>query len=494
MRLITPALSWQLAAQIVAAYDGPMDEIIWTPQTVTAAVLELAGDLAEHLRDTSDVTAVGRWLTAEHDALPGRTVKAVRKIITTQRAREQLLPLVSRYAAAKAAREVLDHGDQVALAARIASRHPEVGAAERARYQVVLLDEYQDTSHAQLVLLRSLFGGGHPVTAVGDPHQSIYGWRGASAGNLQRFGDHFRPADGSPTPVAYLSTSWRNDRAVLAIANRLADPLRTPPSWAPPGGTSVAVPPLVPRPGAGAGTVRVEWHATVEDEARSVAETAELVWRQDAERLAADPAAARRSIAVLCRKRSQFPLLESALRQKGLPVEVVGLGGLLHVPEVADLRAALEVVHDPMRGDSLMRLLTGAAWRVGTRDLDALGAWSHELFRKARESAPRRERGRRGAVPERDVVDERSLVEALDDLPAEDWAGPHGEELTASARTRLEHLAGLLRSLRTRAILPLPDLVLEVEAALMLDVEVAARPGVDPSAARAHLDAFCDVA
>jgi len=86
MRLITPALSWQLAAQIVAAYDGPMDEIIWTPQTVTAAVLELAGDLAEHLRDTSDVTAVGRWLTAEHDALPGRINAAVRKIIATQRA------------------------------------------------------------------------------------------------------------------------------------------------------------------------------------------------------------------------------------------------------------------------------------------------------------------------------------------------------------------------------------------------------------------------
>ena len=187
MRLITPALSWQLATQIVAAYDGPMDEITWTPQTVTAAVLDLAGDLSEHLRDTSDVSAVGLWLTAEHDALPGRVTAAVKKIIATQRAREQLLPLVSRYAAAKAAREVLDHGDQVALAARIASRHPEVGAAERSRYQVVLLDEYQDTSHAQLVLLRALFGGGHPVTAVGDPCQSIYGWRGASAGNLRRF-------------------------------------------------------------------------------------------------------------------------------------------------------------------------------------------------------------------------------------------------------------------------------------------------------------------
>ena len=161
MRLITPALSWQLAAGIVASYDGPMDEITWTPQTVTAAVLELAGDLAEHLRDVDDVKGVGGWLTAELEALPGRVPQAVRKIMETQAAREQLLPLVTRYEAAKAAREVLDHGDQVALAARIASRHPEVGAAERSRYHVVLLDEYQDTSHAQLVLLRALFGGGH---------------------------------------------------------------------------------------------------------------------------------------------------------------------------------------------------------------------------------------------------------------------------------------------------------------------------------------------
>src|SRR5207244_1461055 len=98
------------------------------------------------------------------------------RLVSDNALREGLEPsmrLVSRYAAAKAGREVLDHGDQVALAARIASRHPEVGAAERSRYQVVLLDEYQDTSHAQLVLLRSLFGGGHPVTAVGDPCQSI---------------------------------------------------------------------------------------------------------------------------------------------------------------------------------------------------------------------------------------------------------------------------------------------------------------------------------
>jgi DNA helicase-2/ATP-dependent DNA helicase PcrA len=70
MRLITPALSWQLAASIVAAYDGPMDAVQWTPQTVTAAVLELAGDLTEHLREVADVTALGWWLNAEVEALP----------------------------------------------------------------------------------------------------------------------------------------------------------------------------------------------------------------------------------------------------------------------------------------------------------------------------------------------------------------------------------------------------------------------------------------
>src|SRR5580698_10123729 len=212
MRLITPALSWQLAASTVAAYDGPMDAVGWTPQTVTAAVLQLAGDLAEHLREPADVIEVGDWLAIRQATLRGRSPAGVRKIIESQRAREQLLPLVGRYVLAKAAREVLDHGDQVALAARIAARHPEVSAAERGRYHVVLLDEYQDTSHAQLVLLRALFGGGHPVTAVGEPCQSIYGWRGASAG--------------TDAPVRLLSTSFRNAGRVLEAAAVLQAQLR----------------------------------------------------------------------------------------------------------------------------------------------------------------------------------------------------------------------------------------------------------------------------
>jgi DNA helicase-2/ATP-dependent DNA helicase PcrA len=494
MRLITPALSWQLAAGIVASYDGPMDEIIWTPQTVTAAVLELAGDLAEHLRAVDDVAGVGGWLTAELSKIPARIPNAVRKILETQAAREQLLPLVTRYEAAKAAREVLDHGDQVALAARIASRHPEVGAAERSRYHVVLLDEYQDTSHAQLVLLRALFGGGHPVTAVGDPCQSIYGWRGASAGNLLRFTTDFPVAPRSrsraavPAPILKLSTSFRNAAGVLEAAAVVQEDLRA---------QAPAVPRLVSAPDRSArGSVACALLGTVLDEAEWVA-------GQVAALLALDPGSApdgepwpdgRRAgvrpcdIAVLCRKRSQFVPIRRALEARGVPVEVVGLGGLLVVPEVQDVVATLRVLHDAGASDALARLLTGPRWRIGPRDLVALGRRARTLTRGEGNNHAERHDGDALADAVTDLTAEAgSLVEALDDLgdPAEYSPAGYG---------RMHALAGELRRLRAHVGRPLADLAAEAERVLGLDIEVAARPGADPVAARADLDAFTDVA
>jgi DNA helicase-2/ATP-dependent DNA helicase PcrA len=512
MRLITPALSWQLAAGIVAAYDGPMDEIIWTPQTVTAAVLDLAGDLAEHLREASDVIAVGDWLTAELAGLPGRVPAAVRKIMATQQAREQLLPLVERYAAAKAAREVLDHGDQVALAARIAARHPEVGAAERSRYQVVLLDEYQDTSHAQLVLLRSLFGGGHPVTAVGDPCQSIYGWRGASAGNLRRFTVDFpvvarvRPfgasASSGPAPVLLLSTSFRNSAQVLDASAAIQEDLRN---------EAPDVPRLVSGPDrAQRGAVACALLDTVLDEAEWVAgQVAALLATEPGGAPDGQPWPDRRpagvrpsDIAVLCRKRSQFVPLRRAIEGRGVPVEVVGLGGLLVVPEVQDVVATMRVLHDAGASDALARLLTGPRWRIGPRDLVALG-------RRARALARGDGDGRRpdpgvgpGADPDPDAGPETdALAEAITDLTAE--TGSLVEALddlgdaaaySALGYARMHALAGELRRLRAQVGRPLADLAAEAERVLGLDIEVAARPGADPVAARADLDAFTDVA
>ena len=394
LRLITPAVAWQIAARVVSGYGGPMDAVTWSPPAVTAAVLMLAGELAEHLRTPGEVTGVGDWLEAQAAARPGKLPAAVRKILDCQRAREQLLPMVAGYARAKAEREVIDHGDQVAIAARIAARHPEVGAAERGRYQVILLDEYQDTSHAQLVLLRALFSGGHPVTAVGDPCQSIYGWRGASAGNLRRFGRDFPVVTGSggnrsasPAPVRMLSTSFRNTGRVLDVAAVVQEGLRA---------AAPEVPRLVPPPGrAGRGRVTCALTETAADEADWVAGQVSAL-------LALPPGVAPdggpwpegredsvhpRDIAVLCRKRAQFPALRAALEARGIPVEVVGLGGLLTVPEVADIVATLRVLHDPGASAPLARLLTGPRWRIGPRDLVALGKRARSLAREQRRSS-----------------------------------------------------------------------------------------------------------
>ena len=508
LRLITPAVAWQIAARVVASYGGPMDAVDRAPQWVTAAVLDLAAELAEHLRTPDDVLRAGQWLDAAGHALPGRVPARARRILSCQRTREQLLPMVAAYAQAKAAREVIDYGDQVALAARIASRHPQVGAIERARYQVVLLDEYQDTSHAQLVLLRALFGGGHPVTAVGDPCQSIYGWRGASAGNLRRFVADF-PVTGSraagrggngparrdgirPAAIRQLSTSFRNTGRVLDAAAALQEGLRA---------EAPLVPRLVPPPRrAGRGRVTCALLETSADEAAWVASQVEGLldlppgtapdgnpWPDPGH---ADLRAA--DIAVLCRKRSQFPALRAAIETRGIPVEVVGLGGLLTVPEVADVVATLRVLHDPTASASLARLLTGPRWRIGPRDLVALGRRARSLASERRAPRPAGPAPGRGDDPLAQAVtdltaEQGSLVEALDDLgPAAAYSAP--------GFARFSVLAAELRALRAHTGRPLPDLVGEVERVLGLDIEVASQPWRDPAAARADMDAFVDAA
>jgi DNA helicase-2/ATP-dependent DNA helicase PcrA len=343
-----------------------------------------------------------------------------------------------------------------------------VGEIERGRFGAVLLDEYQDTGEAQRVLLTSLFSDGHPVTAVGDPRQSIYGWRGASAGNLERFGADFAGAE--PAGSSRLTVSFRNGEAVLGAANLVADgiPVR--------GDTGDQH--LRPGPGrAGAGQVVAALHPTVADEAEWIADQVAALGR------GAAPVDWGR-IAVLARKRSHFPRLEAALRDRGVPCEVVGLGGLLHEPEVVDVVATLRVLADPTAGAALLRLLVGPRWRLGPRDLDALGRRARRLaVGRGAEPAP----DAAGADPDYDEVDERSLVDALDD-PGD--PAPYSPE----GRRRILRLRDELRRLRRLTASSLPDLVMAVVRSLGLDVELASRPGVRGTDALLDVDRLVEVA
>lgn len=514
-RLLSEAATWQLAHEVVMGWDGPMEDIDKVESTVTNAVVSLSGELAEHVRTPADVEEFAartlRHLATVEAGGKAFTQEFRGKVITPLTQQRLILPIVERYQQTKRERSVMDFADQMSLAAQLAQRFPDIGAAERARFRVVLLDEFQDTSEAQLVLMRALFApqGRTPaaVTAVGDPNQSIYAWRGASATTLATF-PHAFATDGQAAPVRPLSTSWRNDEVILEIANEVAGPLRD--------GSGVPVAPLRPRPGAQRGQVQVLRAETAADEAQQVAD-----W------IAARRQDGRHTAAVLCRKRSQFALVVEALAQRDIPHEVVGLGGLLLTAEVADVVALLTVVQDPARGDRLMRLLTGAPGLLGPADLDGFGAWARELGRQALKSAQTEAgegggAGGRGAADEGGVTpdaadtvatgatgaigaagtakahpgpdDQVTIVDALEQLPEPGWTGPEGQTISDTGLERLHRIAAMVRRLRRSTGAPLPDLVAEAERELGVDIEVLSRPGWSPAAARAHLDAFADVA
>ncbi|MEV4492393.1 ATP-dependent DNA helicase [Micromonospora coxensis] len=492
-RLLTEASRWQLVDLLVRNYDGDMTEVDRMPSTITDAVLALAGELDEHLVDPDDLAAwTGRFF-ADVQSRPGRVYADVRKALQLQRTRLKLLPLVRAYARRKDDFEAMDFADQLARAARVAREHPGVGVIERERFRVVLLDEYQDTSHAQVVLLNALFGGGHPVTAVGDPCQSIYGWRGASAGTLERFPTEFARADGAPAEVLSLTTSWRNRPEILGVANALSVPLRAAGARVPELHAALSVKDPIPHRsprGHAAGTVHCALLHTYADEADWIADSVLAAWRGAAGMPDAlpehIPVLRRPTTAVLVRLRSQIPAIEAALRARGLPVEVVGLGGLLDTPEVRDVVCTLRVLADPTDGAALLRLLTGARWRIGPRDLVALHRRARAIARARRELT-----GDDGPEIVVDALDEATLVEALADL------GP-AQAYSAEGYARLRSYAIELALLRYRLDQTLPELIADIERTIGLDVEVAVRAGRDGAGdaglARGHLDALGDVA
>jgi len=489
-RLLTEAAAWQYAAEAVARYDGDMDEVPNAESTVIGAVVDLAGELAEHLLEVGDlrdeIDRIVAAIDAAPPARPGAALPAdVLKLRATLRARREVLPIVSRFQQLKRSRDAMDFADQVALAARLATEIPEVGSIERRRFHAVLLDEFQDTSEAQLALLRGLFvapGAPVRVTAVGDPHQAIYGWRGASATTLSRFPVEF--ADPAEAQVANLATTWRNDVRILDAANLISRPLRE--------AAVVEVTALRARPSAPPGSIAAGRYETQAAEAVAVAH-----W------LAQVCSPGVTTAAVLCRKRSQFAPIMAALEAHGIAFEVVGLGGLLLTPEVSDLVAVLRILSDPTRGDAVMRLVTGASCRLGAADLDGLHAWArerqHALSIRDREARDREgppdadsPAALRDLAP--DAADALSLAEAIDDLPLPDWVGRGRQRISGTALERLARVASALRALRSLRGMALVDMVGEAERALGLDIEVLARPDYTPSAARAHLDAFADVA
>ncbi|MGH3412507.1 MAG: ATP-dependent helicase [Marmoricola sp.] len=479
-RVLADATRYQLAARVVERHRAPVHQLSDSPRHVIEYLLQLDAAMSEHLVDVEQVRDFQHRHRPlfEESLAASRARRDLENVLARMVQRGELLDLVAEYRSHKRRLGLMDFSDQVALAARLAGEHPDVGRQERERFRVVLLDEYQDTSVAQARMLAGLFTGtdtgsgrGHPVTAVGDPNQAIYGWRGASVSNILDFGDWFPRGDGGDVATYPLTVNRRSDTRILEVANRLARPLHE---------ASDQVRPLQAPPGTATGEVQVSVHETI------AAELARLPDRVVAAREAmAKPAW--REIGVLTRDNATAAQVFDALAARDVPVEIVGLQGLLRLPEVAEVVSTLTLLHDLTANADLLALLNGPRWAIGPRDLALLGRRAAQLSGVASsgERPDRVEEALAGAVEGADPAERPSLLDALGD-PGDPGAWPY----SAHARARFGLLSRELRMLREHAGEPLLDLVRRVIDTSGVDVELASSVSPAAAARRDNLDLF----
>jgi DNA helicase-2/ATP-dependent DNA helicase PcrA len=192
---------------------------------------------------------------------------------------------------------------------------------------------------------------------------------------------------------------------------------------------------------------------------------------------------------VLTRRNADIAPLYAELTARDVPVEIVGLGGLLHLPEVMDTLATLRLVDDVTANPDLLRLLSGPRWHVGPRDLALLGRRARELARDHQAQVDEGEGDALLLALEQAVadVDPTEVVCLLDALESPGDAG-----YSAEALSRFRRLAGELGGLRAHADEPLLDLTRRVLVTLGLDVELMATPEFNRTARRDQIGAFLD--
>ncbi|GAB2500012.1 ATP-dependent DNA helicase PcrA [Corynebacterium atrinae] len=488
-RMITAAELHGIAYQVVKDYRG-QHSATGQAGTVTERLLKLITDMGNSLATPEEVIDESLAFIKELESLPpyGKKpddyfTKDQQKWIKAQRERIDQFPLVRQLQEELASLGVTTFNEQMSVAARLASTHLSVGESQRRRFKVVMLDEYQDTSHSQRVLLTSLFGGQTDVTvtAVGDPMQAIYGWRGATSENLKEFVNDFPldPITGQPAPKRQLTTSWRNPAEVLRLANHVSNELLGV-------GPDRPVEELTPRDGAPKGRVALGYFATAEDEVNAVADLLqEQYLHTQGEKFTA---------AVLVRKNKHTAAIARALENRGVPYEIFGLGGLLSLPEIADLVAIATMLIRPQNTPAALRILAGPSVGLGLADLVALRDRARNLTAGADKDQRRPHLGE--DLPPEDRL--RAQVDAILADPPEQIAGLTDAVADLGERSRysaegvrcLEALSSRLRTLRKYSLpKSLPDLFSDIIDVFGIRTEVLARPN---SVGSVHLDAFLD--
>lgn len=313
-------------------------------------------------------------------------------LVTAAKKRNILLDLVLAFDNAKRKANMAQFSDFTIAAYRLVTKFPSIAIQYREQYKQVLLDEYQDTSTTQAMLINKLFNYDNPeinrasnarktntyITAVGDPFQAIYGFRGASSGAFVSFKNSFNSVKDVDLSECSLTTTRRNARLILNLANDLTKPMRESAfkNRSSVEDCEVDVEVLKAMDNATSGTVAAVVMPTKYQEIEAVVRFAKLFSNPDLTPLPGDenrnPLKPR--VAILFRSKLSMPLYADALREAGLKVSVVGCSSVKNDPAVKDVLALLNIVNDHSRSSDLMRLLATARFALSAEDLKTIAS------------------------------------------------------------------------------------------------------------------------
>ncbi|MBQ3308698.1 MAG: ATP-dependent helicase [Aeriscardovia sp.] len=433
------------------------------------------------------------------------------------RERAVVIDLAEKYQDAKRANGFAEYPDYTAYAFQLVQRFPSIGEEYRRRYRYVFLDEYQDTSTTQALLLAALFHPEQPVdvhdrpsyvTAVGDPFQSVYAFRGSSPDSFKLFVDRFHI---DKKNIQKLSLTKRNRRLVLDCANRLTDSLRDEARREQEKGRPVVPVAKLGAMGesgaADAGSASLHEPCAVAVAGYSCLKLeAEAIKRfVDAERPAREalqkPDGPLPPIAVLLRTKRRMPVYLAALESLGLTCQATGASAVMDTPETQDLLDLLTVCCDATNSARAMRLLASPRYHLQAADLDAVArfvgeeneAAQYKLLvaaglaphlgdsgskgiadkaqRRAQHKAVQQHRGDLPVDPlvsVNDVLRRGNLETAL-----KKFAREHDEHPSASARRALKTVSQAVRTVESCLPLGVEAAVRAAVSALDLDADLA---------------------
>ncbi|MDU4831647.1 MAG: ATP-dependent DNA helicase [Actinomyces sp.] len=503
---LSEARAWQVVERLLQEYTGPLPQGA-KASTMRDAILSLSQSLTEHqvvpARAAQDFERVAAAIKSagpgtgatgrQRTALPA----SAKSFVTRMEDKALLMPLVQRYWDYKREHDLIDFTDQLALARQIIDANPTIGAELRDQYRAVLLDEFQDTSVGQLQLFSSLFRD-TAATAVGDPNQAIYGWRGASAASLSMFLPYFDTQGRGG--VLELRDAWRNWPAILEAANVVssADKVETQAreeAFAHMDlASQIEMQSLRANPKhPGRGVVKYMFPSTRDEEFELVARLIKR-WQENVPAGQKQP-----SIAILSRKRKFFAPLYAQLQKLGVNARIVGVGGLLTEPAVTDIVAVMRSLAVPDNGAAVMRLV--ANLDLSSADIKILWDWAREQGKQRISDAGDPEtivsdvdRAKVNTDKPEAGADLRVefLLDAVLTPPTVGWKKRGRQGFSPEAYSRVSLLARRLDLVREHMDAGVTTLISKVVKIFDLDLDIASDPFDNQG--EVAIDAFIDFA